>query len=447
MSKEAEKDEKPQVFKYRLGHDLDDGQIIVIRRNEQKHLRTMPGFGDITLRLCNKQGDDALYFEATPEQAVVIKGRIEDRANAWGYTTNFVIEQIEKVPDGVLGEAELERLDEISGGLQDELNRSYTQVGALQTKLDHATERLSRLEQKSSELESSKQSLESSNHTLEQRIGVLDKTHNLLKSGNFADAVKLLIGLRMDELSDTEFMLDEIKDSGLDFEFIAKPPASLEMYVGQIISKAFGINYTDISKRLRVGKTDWDKSEIYVPVSEKKDAEAKVAALVKTIETADESVKQILVDNLGKVVDDFRKKINEYEGKFAEWQKAKEIYFAHEKAMEKGKAEIASAKGLQGCLSEIKQVKLPIYAVPEQDSITLFTPVSKGILYDSLMAAIKDAAVISSEPQTVNGNTALRITGKNGSWKPLEVLSSIRESYQNTEVGKMGGRLGLIVQF
>jgi len=242
-------------------------------------------------------------------------------------------------------------------------------------------------------------------------------------------------------------MLSEIKDSGLDFEFIAKPPASLEVYVGHIISKAFGINFTDISKRLRVGRPDWDKSEIYVPESEKKNAEEKLSGLIQAITGSREDVRQIVADSLRKVVDDYEKKVAEYEGKFAEWQKAKEIYLAHEKAIDKGKAEIASAKGLQGCLSEIKQVKLPVYAVPEQDSITLFTPVSKGILYDCLMAAVKDASVISSEPQIVNGITALRITGKNGSWKPLEVLSSIRESYQNTEVGKMGGRLGLLVQF
>ncbi|VVB81658.1 Uncharacterised protein [uncultured archaeon] len=405
----------------------------------------------VDLDFVDKQGEkNGIYVTCTESQAREVVRELEHKAFLWHYPDPKFNEPeiVQKVPDGMLTAEQLKQIEtDVAGGINEELRRLYERNGSLQTKLDHAGERISELEVKCRDLDSVGKSFEQANLRLKSGIAELEKAYSVLKSGNFTEAVKTLLGLRAEGISGIEFMLEEIKTSGLDIGFIANPPESLEKYVSLIVAKAFGITYHDLQKRLALGGDEWDESEIYVPESDKKDAVEKVSALVKTIENSDERVRQILVDNLGKVVDALRKKIAEYDGKLENWQRAREIFNAYEKAMEKGKDEFASAKGLQGALAEIRQTKLPVYAVPEQDSITLFAPVAKGILYDSLMGAIKDCAVISSEPQIVSGNTVLRVTGKNGSWKPLEVLNAIKDCYQNTEAGRAGGKIGLIVQF
>ncbi len=448
-TKQIEADDKKEpVSKFVLRHNLESGQIIALRRNQQKHLWNLPGYENINLRLCDKQGDNRIYFEATPSQAKELVKRLGDTARSWSYqNVNLDLDEVEKAPDGVLSSEETARLEEKSAGLIEELNRAYMRIGSLQANLDVASGKISALEVKCSNLDSAKSSVEDEHMGLQLSFSELEKAYDSLKMGNFSDSIKELVKLRIIKLSDLEMFLSEIKDSGLDFGFIANPPESLEKYVEQKIIQLFGITSNDFSKRLRIGAVEWQKSEIYMPESDKVEALAKVDGLLKTIETADVSVKQIVADSLGKLVDSFKKKVSEYEGRFDEWQKAKETFVAYESAMHKGKDDLASAKGLQGCLADIRQVKLPVYAVPEQDgSISLFTPVSSGIIYDSLMAAVGANANLSSEPQNVEGNTVLRITPKEGSLKVIDLLNAIKTSYWNSEAGRMGNKLGLIVQ-
>jgi hypothetical protein len=145
------------------------------------------------------------------------------------------------------------------------------------------------------------------------------------------------------------------------------------------------------------------------------------------------------------VLVNFNATVQEYTSKQERYRQARQTYLEHQKAVEQGTDELARAKELKTSLADLREMKLAVYAGPEQDGATVYLPVASGTAYASIIAAIKAHAQIKSEDE-IGGNTVLRIGG-DGEWNPLRILKSIKDAYeQNTEAGKMGSKLGLIVQ-
>ena len=106
---------------------------------------------------------------------------------------------------------------------------------------------------------------------------------------------------------------------------------------------------------------------------------------------------------------------------------------------------IAKAKKLQSLPADVKQTKVPVFVQYDADCASIYTPVEQGIAYESLKKAIDLYAKILSE-ESVGKCMLIKIAAKNGEWKPLETLKNIKDQYSWTDAGKLGSKLGMIVQ-
>ncbi|MBW3002264.1 hypothetical protein KY338_03835 [Candidatus Woesearchaeota archaeon] len=445
---EAEQQEEP--VRYRIKHTMNAGEVIALRKNIQRKLNERPGEHKISLDLVVKEEDNGVYFTATPTEAEDILTKFRKKARAWQYgDVTINVEELEAEPEGILSAEDLERIEaNLSEGLREELSRLYVEIGSLSTDLSRAKEDLAGLHARAIAAEASGLEMGSKITQLEGMIESLKGLKETLAKGTLADACIQFIHARAENVEILEMLLADIQESGLDVGFISNPPESVERYAREKLMRALNVEYRDLERCLEIGEADtWEESRLHMPKEEMDEAAEKLDKLTKTITSADESIKAILEENLGAVLGNFNATVQEYTSKQERYRQARQTYLEHRKAVEQGTDELARAKELKTSLADLRKMKFPVYAVPEQDGATVYLPVASGISYDSIIAAIKKVQAQIKSEEEIGGNTVLRIGG-DGEWNPLQVLKSIKDAYeQNTEAGKMGSKLGLLVQF
>ncbi|MBW3004677.1 hypothetical protein KY310_02510 [Candidatus Woesearchaeota archaeon] len=453
---EEEQEEVPEEKKHwQLIHNLDDPKIIVLRRIIQKGLYNRPDEDDrISMSMVNKKEDVGIFFEATENQAASILAEFEKIAgerNRWGgsLNPNFQLQEIDAPPNGAITAEQLEELEEqLVAGLRVENNQLYTRLGAMTQELIQAQETASGLEAKCVELAGDVQNEKNARQKLAEEIGKINTVYDVLAKGSLTEAGMELLKARNDVVETIEMMLAELREAGFDTDFITKPPTSADRYAQERAMKEFDIDYQELQSALDLGTAEtWEKCKIYASDEEIETARKKLEALNTLIESADDSVKDIVSKGMQEHIAGFSKALRVYESKVENWKKAREIYQAFQQLKASGQEDIAKAKGLQGALADVKQSKFPVYAVPEGDSATLYVLSNTGIAFESLKTAIEQHAKIVSE-DTQGGLTVLKLGCKNGDWKPTDCLLAVRDSYNTeTDAGKIGNKLGLIVQF
>jgi len=436
---------------YKITHNLNDGQIIVLRRNTQNYLNHLPEEEQVSLGMVNKKGgDNALYFKSTQTRAIRIHERLEGHAKDWSYAgANLKMEIVEEEPENIMNAEDLERLeDKIGESYKEELGRLHMQIGGLTTELNHTKDDLAEMEDRAIAAEDSGAGVSNKLIELKETINSLKSLKETLAKGTLADACIKFINARSENVEMLELLLADIKESGLDVDFIASPPDSVERYAKEKLMRALKVGYRDLEKCLEIGVAEtWEESRLHMSKTDVNDATNKLTKLTQTISTADESIKELLETNLKAVLGGFNSTVQEYQSKQDRYQQATETYLKHQEAIEQGTDELARAKKLKVSLSDLRKMKFPVYSVPEQDGATVYLPACAGIAYDSLIEAVNQHAKVKSEEE-ISGNTVLRIGGNNGSWNLVRVFRAIKESYEkNTEAGKMGSKLGLLVQF
>jgi len=455
MAKEDEEiDEKMQEEDtgehfYKISHNLNDGQIIVLRRNTQNYLHNLPEEEQVSLSMVNKKGDNALYFKSTKTRAIRILERLERHAKDWSYTSaNLRMEVVEEEPEKMLDAEDFERLEEkISESYKEEQGRLHMTIGGLNTELARAKDDLKEQQNRATAAEEQNRTYAVQIERMKETIESLKDLNETLAKGTLADACMKFIQARAENVEILELLLADIKESGLDIGFISNPPDTVERYAKEKLMRTLDVEYRDLERCLEIGKADtWEESRLFTPKEDADSASDKLEKLAKSIETADESIKGILEENLKTVIGTLNSAVQEYSAKKERYLQARQTYREHKKAIEQGIDELAKAKQLKTSLSDLRKMKFPVYAVPEQDGATIYLPITSGIAYDSVINAIKTHAHIKSEEE-ISGNTVLRIGG-DGEWNPIKILKSIKDSYENnTEAGKIGSKLGLLVQF
>lgn len=447
---EEEKEEDPVEYLYKITHNLEGGQIIVLRRNTQNYLNHLPEEERVSLGMLNKKGDDNLYFRATKTRAFRILERLENHAREWSYNTvNLKMEIVEEEPEEVIDAEVLERLEEkIGESYKEELGRLHMQIGSLTSDLSRAENDMKKTEQRAIDAECLAADKETKLAKSKETIESLKTLQEALSKGTLADACIQFIHARAENVEVLEMLLADIRDSGLDVSFIAEPPESVERYAKEKLMRMLDVEYRELERCLEIGAAEtWEESRLHMPKEELDDATEKLGKLTQTIKVADDSIKAILEENLKTVLGSFNSTVQEYTAKQERYNQARDTYLKHKEAIEQGTDELAKAKQLKTSLLDLRKMKFPVYAVPEQDGATIYLPASAGIAYDSLVNVIKAHALLKSEEE-IGGNTVLRIGGNNGNWNPVRVFRAIKESYeQNSEAGKMGSKLGLLVQF
>ena len=454
MAKDDKKQEKAEQSeepaRYRIKHTMNAGEVIALRKNIQRKLNERPGDHKISLDLVIKEQDNGVYFTATPTEAEDIIEKFRKKARAWQYgDVTINLEELEAEPEGILSAEDLERVEaNLSEGLREELSRLYLEIGSLSTDLSRAKEDLTGLHARATAAEASGSEMRSKITQLESVIDSLKGLKETLAKGTLADACIQFIHARAENIEILEMLLADIRESGLDVGFIAEPPESVERYAREKLMRALNVECRDLERCLEIGEAEtWEESRLHMPKGEMDVAAEKLEKLTQTISSADESIRAILEENLSAVLGTFNATVKEYTTKQERYRQARQTYLEHKKTVEQGTDELAKAKELKTSLTDLRKMKFPVYAVPEQDGATVYLPVASGTAYDSVIAAIKAVhAQIKSEDE-IGGNTVLRIGG-DGERNPLKVLKSIKEAYEkNTEAGKIGSKLGLLVQF
>lgn len=450
-STEEEQEEDAEERLYRIVHNLPDEQIIVLRRNTQRYLNNLPEEERVSLDMVNKQGDNGLYFRSTETRAFRILDRLERHAKDWSYiNANLKIETVEEEPENILNAEDLERLeDKIRESYKDELGRLHMQIGSLNSDLSRAKEDLADMQERALAAEDLAAGTSSKFIKLNETVESLRSLKETLARGTLADACMQFIHARSENVEVLELLLADIKDSRLDIGFIASPPDSVERYAKEKILKTLNIelDYRELERCIEIGKAEtWEASRLFLPTDEMDSAQEKITKLTDIIANADDGVKEILEENLKTVIAELNGQVAEYKSKRQRYNESRLAYIAYQKAIDEGTDELAKAKQLKSSLSDLRKMKFPVYAVPEQDGATVYLPVASGIAYDSIIEAIKTHAHIKAEEE-IGGNTVLRIGG-DGDWDPLKILKHIKQSYEtSTEAGQIGSKLGLLVQF
>ncbi|MBD3304493.1 hypothetical protein GF343_05075 [Candidatus Woesearchaeota archaeon] len=449
-TEEEQKEEDTEERLYRIVHNLPDEQIIVLRRNTQRYLNNLPEEERVSLGMVNKQGDNRLYFRSTKTRAFRILDRLEGHAKDWSYiNANLKIETVEEEPENMLNSEDLERLeDKISESYKDEMGRLHMQIGSLNSDLSRAKEDLNIMQERALTAEVSASRTNSKVTELNETIESLRSLKETLAKGTLVDACTQFINARAENVEILELLLADIKESGLDIGFISSPPDSVERYAKEKILQTLNIelDYHELGRCIEIGKAEtWEASRLFLPTDELDAAQEKITKLTGIITSADDNVKEILEENLKTVITELNGQVAEYKSKRQRYNESRLAYTAYQKAIEEGTDELAKAKQLKSSLSDLRKMKFPVYAVPEQDGATVYLPVASGIAYDSVIEAIKTHAHIKAEEE-IGGNTVLRIGG-NSDWDPLKVLKRIKKSYENSsEAGQIGSKLGLLVQ-
>lgn len=443
-------EEKEERLNFCLKHNMTPGKVIALRKNIQRKLHERPGDYKISLDMVVKKENNGIYFSATQAEADDIVEKFKKKAIAWQYGEITVsLERLEAEPEGILSAEDLERIEgNLSEGLREELSRLYVEIGSLSTDLTRARDDIQGLEERAVAAEDLATEATNKFTALNETMESLKILRETLAKGTLADACIQFIHARAGNVEVLELLLSDIKDSGLDVSFIAEPPESVERYATEKLMKVLGVDYRDLEKCLEIGSADsWEESRLHMPKEEMDDAAEKLEKLTQTINTADDSIRALLEENLKTVLGNFNSTVQEYTAKQERYKQARKTYLKHQETIEQGTDELAKAKELKTSLSDLRKMKFPVYAVPETDGATIYLPAGSGIAYASLVSAIKDHAQIKSEEE-IGGNTVLRIGGNNGNWNPVRVFRAIKESYeQNSEAGKMGSKLGLLVQF
>ena len=447
MAKDEE-EQDTQKYDFCLQHNLDDGQIIVLRRNMQRHLNQMPEEERVSLKMINKKGDNGIYFTATKKRADKIRERILEHALDWSYcNTNFKLTQLEEEPEGLFSTEDIEELEnKIYSSFKEEIGRLNMRMGSQITQLERAQKDVTGLEHKLQDTEIKYTEAKDQLDTVKTELASATHLYRDLKKGTLTEACIRFLSLRNERTDELEMMLTELKESGMDISFITNPPESVERYASDKVTKEMDIEFRDLQKYLEIGKAeDWEKSRLFMPETEMNAAEDKLKKISDLISNADETIKQILEDNLKQVLSTFQSKVTEYTEKMDAYRQARRTYIAYQDAIAKGTEDLAKAKNLKPLLGDLKQIKFPVYALPEQDETTVYLLETKGIAHESFIKAVKTYADTKSE-DIMSGKTVLRLTSK-GNLSSIAMLKSIKEYYeQNTEAGKMGSKLGLIVQ-
>jgi len=449
---EEEQEEDNSEYLFKVTHNLKGGKIIVLRRNTQNYLNHLPEEERVRLGMLNKKGDDNLYFRSTKTRAFRILDRLEGQAKDWSYNhATLKMEIVEEEPEEVIDAEVLESLEEqIGESYKEELGRLHMQIGSLNSDLSRAKDDLAGMQERAVTSEERATRVSDKFASLKDTFESLKTLRETLAKGTLADACIQFIHARAGNVEVLEMLLADIKDSGLDLDFIANPPESVERYAKEKILKTIDLelDYRELERCIEIGKAEtWEESRLYLPTDEMDVAAEKIAKLTEIINTADESIKKILEENLKTAIAELSPPVTEYQTKRKRYNESRLAHLAYKKAMEEGTDEVAKAKQLKTSLSDLRKMKFPVYAVPETDGATIYLPAGEGIAYDSLVTSIKDHAQIKSDEE-IGGNTVLRIGGINGDWNPVKILKKIKESYeQHSEAGKMGSKLGLLVQF
>lgn len=451
-SEEEQNEEDNNEFLFKITHNLKGGKIIVLRRNTQNYLNHLPEEERVKLGMLNKKGDDNLYFRSTKTRAFRILDRLEGQAKDWSYNkANLKMDVVEEEPEELLDSEVLERLEEqIGESYKEELGRLHMQIGSLNSELTRSKDDLKELQERAVTAEDRASRMSDKFTKLNEAVESLKTLRETLAKGTLADACIQFIHARAENVEILEMLLADIKDSGLDLEFIACPPESVDRYAKEKILKTMNLDldYRELERCIEIGKAEtWEESRLYLPTDEMDIAANKIAKLTEIINNADESVKKILEENLKTAIAELSPPVTEYQTKRKRYNESRLAHIAYQKAIEEGTDDVAKAKQLKTSLSDLRKMKFPVYAVPETDGATIYLPAGEGITYDSLVDAIKSHAKIKSDEE-IGGNTVLRIGGINGDWNPVKTLKNIKESYeQQSEAGKMGSKLGLLVQF
>lgn len=446
----AEESAEPETKqKYRITHNLNDGEIIALRKNIQRKLYGRLDEEKIALSMVNKKGDTGIYLTATKTELDDILERFREKAAEWSYPNpHFAFEEVEEEPDGMINGEDLDRIEAaLESGVIEERNRQYVELGSLNAKLDVAKKDIAGLESKCKELNSQKTELNGAYDRLKTQVIELEKAKETLKSGNLAEALISFLKTRAESVETLDMILQELKESGLDVLFILNPPESAEKCAREKMMKQFSIDYPQLLSNLKLGETAaWEKCSFYQPEADILDVKQKIQGLQTVIESADPKVKQIVADSLKNSIDKFTETVRAYQSKFENWATARKIFDAYNASVAEFKESIAKAKKLQQLPADVKQTKVPVFAQYDADCASLYTPAEQGIVYDSLKKAIDLYAKILSE-ESIGKCMLIKITAKNGGeWKPLEALKNIKDQYSWTDAGKLGSKLGMIVQ-